>query len=99
MPIAAGGVKSGGPTPRTTPCDSTPRLCAPVRRFRGNRFFFTSILDTCINGLSLTISQYLDMQILTTPQQLAAQCRAWHKAGDDIALVPTMGYYLSLIHI
>ncbi len=30
------------------------------------------------------------MQILTTPQQLAAQCRAWHKAGDDIALVPTM---------
>ena len=33
------------------------------------------------------------MQILTTPQQLAAQCRAWHKAGDDIALVPTMGYY------
>lgn len=33
------------------------------------------------------------MQIFTTPQQLAAQCRAWHAAGDDIALVPTMGYY------
>ena len=33
------------------------------------------------------------MQILTNPQELAAQCKAWHKAGDDIALVPTMGYY------
>lgn len=33
------------------------------------------------------------MQIFTTPQQLAAQCRAWQAAGDDIALVPTMGYY------
>lgn len=33
------------------------------------------------------------MQIFTTPQQLAAQCRAWHTAGEDIALVPTMGYY------
>lgn len=33
------------------------------------------------------------MQILTSPQDLAAQCRAWHVAGEDIALVPTMGYY------
>ncbi|WP_165177164.1 pantoate--beta-alanine ligase [Desulfovibrio sp. ZJ369] len=33
------------------------------------------------------------MQILTTPQDLAARCRAWHAAGEDIALVPTMGYY------
>lgn len=33
------------------------------------------------------------MQIFTDPQALAAQCRAWHAAGDDIALVPTMGYY------
>ena len=33
------------------------------------------------------------MQILTTPHELEAQCRAWRKAGDDIALVPTMGYY------
>ncbi|SDF81861.1 pantoate--beta-alanine ligase [Desulfovibrio legallii] len=33
------------------------------------------------------------MQILTTPHDLEAQCRAWRKAGDDIALVPTMGYY------
>ena len=33
------------------------------------------------------------MQIFTTPQDLAAQCRSWHAAGEDIALVPTMGYY------
>ena len=33
------------------------------------------------------------MQILTNPQELAAQCRAWHAQGEDIALVPTMGYY------
>ena len=33
------------------------------------------------------------MQILTTPQELAAQCRAWRAQGEDIALVPTMGYY------
>lgn len=33
------------------------------------------------------------MQILNTPQDLAARCRAWHAAGEDIALVPTMGYY------
>lgn len=33
------------------------------------------------------------MQIFTDPQALAAQCRAWHDAGEDIALVPTMGYY------
>ena len=33
------------------------------------------------------------MQIFTDPQALAAQCRAWHAAGEDIALVPTMGYY------
>ena len=33
------------------------------------------------------------MQILTNPKELAAQCKAWQKAGDDIALVPTMGYY------
>ena len=35
------------------------------------------------------------MQILTSPQELAAQCRAWHGAGEDVALVPTMGYYHS----
>ena len=33
------------------------------------------------------------MQIFADPQALAAQCRAWHGAGEDIALVPTMGYY------
>ena len=33
------------------------------------------------------------MQIFTNPQDLAAQCRSWHAAGEDIALVPTMGYY------
>lgn len=33
------------------------------------------------------------MQILTSPEDFAAQCRAWHKAGESIALVPTMGYY------
>lgn len=33
------------------------------------------------------------MQIFKNPQELAAQCRAWHSAGEDIALVPTMGYY------
>lgn len=33
------------------------------------------------------------MQIFTKPEDLVAQCRAWHKDGDDIALVPTMGYY------
>lgn len=33
------------------------------------------------------------MQIFTDPQALAAQCHAWHAAGEDIALVPTMGYY------
>ena len=33
------------------------------------------------------------MQIFTNPRELAAQCKAWHCAGDDIALVPTMGYY------
>ncbi|MCX4309390.1 MAG: pantoate--beta-alanine ligase [Desulfovibrio sp.] len=33
------------------------------------------------------------MQILTKPEELASLCRDWHKAGDDIALTPTMGYY------
>lgn len=33
------------------------------------------------------------MQIFTNPQELSAQCKAWRKAGDSIALVPTMGYY------
>lgn len=33
------------------------------------------------------------MQILVTPQDLAAQCRLWHAQGEDVALVPTMGYY------
>ncbi len=33
------------------------------------------------------------MQILTKPEELASLCRGWHKAGDDIALTPTMGYY------
>ncbi|MBQ9406556.1 MAG: pantoate--beta-alanine ligase [Desulfovibrio sp.] len=33
------------------------------------------------------------MQILTTPHELSAQCQTWRTAGEDIALVPTMGYY------
>lgn len=33
------------------------------------------------------------MQILKTPEELASQCRAYHKSGETIALVPTMGYY------
>lgn len=33
------------------------------------------------------------MQIFTNPQEFAAQCAAWHKDGETIALVPTMGYY------
>lgn len=33
------------------------------------------------------------MQILSTSQDLAAQCRLWHAQGEDVALVPTMGYY------
>lgn len=33
------------------------------------------------------------MQILITSQDLAAQCRLWHAQGEDVALVPTMGYY------
>lgn len=33
------------------------------------------------------------MQILTTPRDLAAQCQLWHAQGEDVALVPTMGYY------
>ncbi len=33
------------------------------------------------------------MHIITSPQELAATCLAWHKDRDDIALVPTMGYY------
>ncbi len=33
------------------------------------------------------------MQILTSSSALRDICRAWHKAGETIALVPTMGYY------
>lgn len=33
------------------------------------------------------------MQILTTPQELQAQCQQWQAAGQTIALVPTMGFY------
>lgn len=33
------------------------------------------------------------MQILSTPLDLAVQCRLWHAQGEDVALVPTMGYY------
>lgn len=33
------------------------------------------------------------MQILTSPNSLRDVCRSWHKAGETIALVPTMGYY------
>lgn len=33
------------------------------------------------------------MQILSTSHDLAAQCRLWHAQGEDVALVPTMGYY------
>lgn len=35
----------------------------------------------------------MDMQILSTAQELAAVCRQWHREGQSIALVPTMGYY------
>ena len=33
------------------------------------------------------------MQTVTKPQELAARCRAWHREGQSICLVPTMGYY------
>ena len=33
------------------------------------------------------------MRIVTTPDALIAQCRAWRKSGESICLVPTMGYY------
>ncbi|MBD5608306.1 MAG: pantoate--beta-alanine ligase [Desulfovibrio sp.] len=33
------------------------------------------------------------MRIFTDPEELSAQCREWRAAGDDISLVPTMGYY------
>lgn len=33
------------------------------------------------------------MRIFSQPKELRAQCRQWHAAGDDIALVPTMGFY------
>ncbi len=33
------------------------------------------------------------MRILTNPEELAEQCKIWRKAGEKIALVPTMGYY------
>lgn len=33
------------------------------------------------------------MQILTDPAELVALCRRWHAANEDIALVPTMGFY------
>jgi len=54
---------------------------------------FTRPAAAGIRESPLTISPYLDMQIFTNPQDLAAQCRSWHAAGEDIALVPTMGYY------
>ena len=66
-------------------------LTAParLRGFCG----FTRPAAAGIRESPLTISPYLDMQIFTNPQDLAAQCRSWHAAGEDIALVPTMGYY------
>ena len=33
------------------------------------------------------------MQTVTSPQELASLCRSWHKDGQTICLVPTMGYY------
>lgn len=33
------------------------------------------------------------MQIFARPEDLSSQCRQWHASGEDIALVPTMGYY------
>lgn len=33
------------------------------------------------------------MRIFTLPDDLRSQCQAWRKAGETIALVPTMGYY------
>lgn len=33
------------------------------------------------------------MQIFTDPAALQAQCQSWHRQGESIALVPTMGFY------
>lgn len=33
------------------------------------------------------------IQIIKNPEDLAAICRKWHKEGQTVALVPTMGYY------
>ena len=33
------------------------------------------------------------MKILKSPQELSQCCREWHRAGQTVALVPTMGYY------
>ncbi|MBR4746245.1 MAG: pantoate--beta-alanine ligase, partial [Desulfovibrio sp.] len=33
------------------------------------------------------------MQIVKTAKELSELCRSWHKDGQTVALVPTMGYY------
>lgn len=33
------------------------------------------------------------MRIFTDPEETRRQCAAWRKAGESVALVPTMGYY------
>lgn len=33
------------------------------------------------------------MRIFTDPEEFRQQCRQWRKAGETIALVPTMGYF------
>ena len=33
------------------------------------------------------------MQIVKKAEELSRICREWHKAGETVALVPTMGYY------
>ena len=40
-----------------------------------------------------TILLFQDMQILDSPASLRDACRNWRKAGETVALVPTMGYY------
>ena len=33
------------------------------------------------------------MQIVKKAEELSRICREWHKAGETVSLVPTMGYY------
>ena len=40
-----------------------------------------------------TICGFIDMIQISNPAQLTEQCEAWRKAGQSIALVPTMGFF------